>query len=119
MPGKRNVADLLDDTPKRTPLRRGRGFELSTETTTDAQSTGEESNPDISRNRDLNKSRNRENAPAKPRRIKRGYELREDLVKAFKMIAAQEDRKIYEVMEEALEQYIERHRTKAAGQASE
>jgi hypothetical protein len=119
MPAKRNVADLLDDTPKRTPLRRGRGFELSTETTAKAQSTSEESSSDISKNREIAKLRNRENAQAKPRRIKRGYELREDLVKAFKMIAAQEDRKIYEVMEEALEQYIKRHRAKTARQASE
>ncbi len=110
MPGKRSVADLLDDAPNRTPLRRGRGFQLSTETTAEAQSASEESSPNVSRNRDDKKSRNRETVPAKPRRIKRGYELREDLVKACKMIAVQEDRKIYEVMEEALEQYLEQRR---------
>jgi undecaprenyl pyrophosphate synthase len=107
MPAKRNVADLLDDAPHRTPLRRGRGFQLSTETTAEAQSPSEESSPSVSRNRNIEKSRNRETVSAKPRRIKRGYELREDLVRACKMIAAQEDRKIYEVMEEALEQYLE------------
>jgi predicted transcriptional regulator len=30
-------------------------------------------------------------------------------VKQLKRIAVEEDRKLYEVMEEALEQYIERH----------
>jgi hypothetical protein len=43
-------------------------------------------------------------------RSARGVRIRGDLVKAFKVLAAEEDRKIYEVMEEALEQYLERHR---------
>jgi hypothetical protein len=110
MPGKRNVADLLDSPAERRPIRRGRGFQLSTEAASEEQRTHEETSLDVSRNRDVEKSRNREITPAKPRRIKRGYELREDLVKAFKMIAAQEDRKIYEVMEEALEQYLEQRK---------
>jgi hypothetical protein len=43
-------------------------------------------------------------------RSARGVRIRGDLVKAFKVLAAEEDRKIYEVMEEALEQYLEQHR---------
>ncbi len=110
MAGKRNVSDLLDGTGKRTPIRRGRGFQLSTEEASEEQRTNEETSLDFTRNRDIEKSRNREDEAAKPRRIKRGYELREDLVKAFKVTAAEEGRKIYEVMEEALEQYLERRR---------
>ncbi len=102
MAGKRNVSDLLDGTGKRTPIRRGRGFQLSTETASEEQPATQEVSLDTSRNREIK--------PEKPRRIKRGYELREDLVKAFKVTAAEEGRKIYEVMEEALEQYLERRK---------
>jgi predicted transcriptional regulator len=42
-------------------------------------------------------------------RVSQGQRLRADLVKQLKRIAVEEDRKLYEVMEEALEQYIERH----------
>ena len=42
-------------------------------------------------------------------RVSQGQRLRADLVKQLKRIAVDEDRKLYEVMEEALEQYIERH----------
>ncbi len=41
-------------------------------------------------------------------RKKRGYALREDLVKACKRMALEEDRTLYEVMEEALEEYLKR-----------
>lgn len=40
------------------------------------------------------------------KRTKIGYGLRDDFVKDFKQIALDEDRKIYEVMEAALEAYI-------------
>ncbi len=43
-------------------------------------------------------------------RAARGVRIRGDLVRAFKVLAAEEDRKIYEVMEEALEEYLARHR---------
>ncbi len=49
-----------------------------------------------------------------PDRSARGVRIRGDLVKAYKVLAAEEDRKIYEVMEEALEQYLERHRQSKA-----
>lgn len=44
-------------------------------------------------------------------RTKRGYALRDDLVKACKQIALDEDRTLYEVMEEALEKFLEQRRT--------
>lgn len=40
------------------------------------------------------------------KRVSRGYALREDLVRALKLIAIDEGRKLYEVIEEALEQYL-------------
>ena len=48
-------------------------------------------------------------APERVTRVSQGQRLRADLVKQLKRIAVEEDRKLYEVMEEALEQYIERH----------
>lgn len=42
------------------------------------------------------------------KRVNRGYKLREDLIKACKHIALDEDRTLYEVMEEALAEYIAR-----------
>jgi hypothetical protein len=43
-------------------------------------------------------------------RIKLGYSLRKDLIKDCRIIAAQTERKIYEVMEEALEEYIQKYK---------
>lgn len=47
--------------------------------------------------------------PAGPRRVNRGYALREDLIKALKRIALEEDRPLYTVMEEAIEAYLARY----------
>ncbi len=43
-----------------------------------------------------------------PTRVNRGYKLREDLIKACKRIALEENRRLYKVMEQALEEYVER-----------
>lgn len=47
------------------------------------------------------------------KRVSRGYKLREDLIKALKRLAVDTDKKLYEVMEEAIEEYLERHKTKS------
>lgn len=44
------------------------------------------------------------------KRTKRGYALRDDLVKACKQIALDMDRTLYEVMEEAISEYLHRHK---------
>ena len=49
---------------------------------------------------------------SKQKRVNRGYALREDLIKELKLIAVREDRNLYQVMEEAIEQYLAR---RAAG----
>ena len=36
--------------------------------------------------------------------------MRADLIKAMKRVALEEDRKFYEVMEEAMEQYLDRRK---------
>jgi hypothetical protein len=45
------------------------------------------------------------------KRVNRGYKLREDLIIACKHIALDQSRKLYEVMEEALAEYVERHQS--------
>jgi predicted transcriptional regulator len=42
-------------------------------------------------------------------RVKTNYEIRRDYVQALKRVAVDEDRKIYEVMEQAIAEYLERH----------
>lgn len=46
----------------------------------------------------------------KPKRVNRGYMLREDLIRELRVLAVQEGRNLYEVMEEAFEAYLERRR---------
>ena len=45
------------------------------------------------------------------KRVNRGYKLREDLIIACKHIALDQNRKLYEVMEDALAEYVERHQS--------
>jgi hypothetical protein len=47
--------------------------------------------------------------PLKPERDKRKLQLRTDLLKQCKRIARAQDRKLYQVIESALEEYIQRH----------
>ena len=54
----------------------------------------------------------------KQKRVNRGYKLREDLIKELKLIAVYEDRNLYQVMEEAIEQYLERRGTARPSQAA-
>jgi hypothetical protein len=102
---KKRLSEMIDE-PKEPKLRRGAGFHLSTE----PEQGKEAMHQDIekSRNGEIEKSRSLQPAPVKVKRIKPGYELREDLIKAFKRIAFDEERYIYEVIEEAMEQYIQR-----------
>jgi hypothetical protein len=53
----------------------------------------------------------------KQKRVNRGYKLREDVIKELKLIAVYEDRNLYQVMEEAIEQYLERRGTARPPQA--
>jgi len=47
--------------------------------------------------------------PLKPQRDKRKVQLRKDLLKQCKRIARVQDRKLYQVIESALEEYIQRY----------
>ena len=103
---KTDFTDMLDAEPIKPMLRRGRGISLST----DSQMVEEPQDTDSA------DSRIRENTPPRRKRIKRGYELRGDLINCLKHIALDEERKLYEVMEEAFEVYLaQRDNDQAAG----
>ena len=131
MATKKELDGLLggDDSPKKPIIRRGQGLRLSTESQPETlqqkpdqdnkqppeepitmqspspEQTNQRTNA-ISQNRTSAKVRNRADLPVRLKRVNRGYKLREDLIKACKRIALEEDRKLYEVMEEALAQYV-------------
>ncbi len=105
---KQNLSDMLGGPGMPPEIRRGRGMRLSTEpvdatdvTTNAAQLDA----PENAQSQDRTSAKSRQ-----PSRVNRGYALREDYVKQLKRIAVDEDRKLYEVMEEALAQYLARRR---------
>lgn len=104
MAGDKNALAEKLRKPTPTPvLRKGQGLSLSTEQPPVQDTPGESA-----------EVRNLTLAPDKPKRSKRGYELRDDLVRKCKQIALNENRKLYQVMEEAIEQYLERHTPEAS-----
>ena len=108
MPAKKDLAGLLGgggDTPL-PEIRRGQGMRLSTEQD-HPQGQDDRTNAET---QDRTNAQSRKGAPEARVRINRGYALREDLVKDLKRVALDEDRKLYEVMDEALEQYLARRR---------
>lgn len=107
MPGKKNLADMLGGATAPLPeIRRGQGMRLSTEQSQDERESAE--------THDRTNAQSHKGAAEARARINRGYALREDLVKDLKRVALDEDRKLYEVMDEALEQYLARRRAAAA-----
>jgi hypothetical protein len=97
-------------------IQRGPGFRLSTEAppadSPPPPPTGEVPEPTT------------ENAPARPKaapaaRINRGVTVREDLMWELKALALQQRRKLYEVLDEALVDYLRRHGREMAPPAEE
>jgi len=140
MPAKKDLAGLLGgggDTPL-PEIRRGQGMRLSTEqdhpqgqddrtnaetqdrtnaetqdrtnAETQDRTNAETQDRTNAETQDRTNAQSRKGAPEARVRINRGYALREDLVKDLKRVALDEDRKLYEVMDEALEQYLARRR---------
>jgi hypothetical protein len=99
--------DLLSKDIPQGPLRRGAGFQLSTEEATVASpASPPKEEPQASHYRTIAPTEEKE---PMPKRVNRGYKLREDLIKKCKRIALDEDRNLYEIMEEALELYLASH----------
>ncbi len=104
---KQNLSDLLGGPGTPPEIRRGRGMRLSTEPVESTDGVNDAAQPTAQNAQ----SHDRTNAKSRqPARVNRGYALREDYVKQLKRIAVEEDRKLYEVMEEALAQYLARRR---------
>lgn len=106
---KQDLAAGLASSGAKPTIRRGTGMRLSTEAASDAET--QDRTIAQSQNSEIAQSQNSESAKTQgPKRVNRGYMLREDLIKEFKLIAVHEDRNMYEVMEQALEEYLDRHR---------
>jgi hypothetical protein len=92
MPAKKNLDQLIANSqPGRLEIQRGQGFKLST------------SKPDIEV----------EKPPKSPVVSRESAKVDKQIIKAYKLIAAQEDRNLYEVMEEALRYWLEIHKGKS------
>ncbi len=59
-----------------------------------------------SSNEEIKKSRNQDTGSDNIPRVKTNYEIREDYVRAFKVMAADERRKIYQLLEEAMKDFL-------------
>lgn len=103
---KRDLGSLLGGDAAKPSIRRGQGMRLSTEPASPEVPAQEEINAETQK-RESAETQKRTIAETQ-KRINRGYALREDLIKGCKRIALEDDRNLYEVMEEALEQYIVR-----------
>jgi len=91
------MKDKLNQMLDQKPPVKGKPLSLSTEAPTD----------EIAQSHNRIIAPTQQLKPSTPKRTKRGYAFREDLVKACKQIALDSDRLLYEVMEEALVWYLE------------
>jgi hypothetical protein len=100
---KNKLANMLSGEE---PIKKGRGYRLSTEQPVAGEPAPEvrqvEPHEQDSRNQETKKPRKEEEM----KRRKYNYEVREELIRKMKRIALEEDRKIYEVIEEALSEYL-------------
>lgn len=110
---KRNLGDLVkgasSDLQPDTSLVRGRGLAgMIGETAAPAPSRPEHPHVDMSTSTQADMSTSTHNEAAEPKRPVKSFRLREDLTHQIEILAAQQRRKLYELVEEALEEYLER-----------
>jgi hypothetical protein len=98
------VRGASNDLAPENPIRRGRGLEGMIREDTDAPADMSTSTQDSKTARQLNSSPITK-AEETPRTVK-SYRIREDLAYRIDVLAATERRKIYEVVEEALDLYL-------------
>ena len=99
---KQQLAALLDKDPVAPPaIRRGQGYRLSTDPPSDEPLSATPLGVSALVHKGTHQS-------GRVKRSARGFRLRDDLVRACKRVAFEEDRKLYEVMEEALTEYLAR-----------
>jgi hypothetical protein len=111
MPGssKDRLKQGLEGAPSKPEIQRGQGVRLSTQNAESQERIFAESqnrtNAESQKSDDA-KSQKRRKERDTHTRINRGYMLREDYIKALKRLAVEEDKSLYEVMEEAFEAYL-------------
>ncbi len=107
MPSDRDRLKVSLAQPTTPPtIQRGRGVTLSTATPVDGGEELKRQNAKTPHGFKAEKP-NGETAH-EPERTSRGFAIRTDLVKAMKRVAIDDDKKLYEVLEAAIEQYLDR-----------
>ena len=110
MANRKRLGELLPEEAKKPVIKRGQGIRLSTE----AQAENGQGDTATSTNVETEKSPFEEIEKGRKvgkkthgvERVKPGYEVRRDLLLAVKRLALDEDRFNYEIVEEALEEYL-------------
>lgn len=96
---KRDLNSLIKDAqPQKPPIHRGQGYQLST-TNPDAEITGQPATPNYP-----------PSTPKPPTIYRESAKVDKELIREYKVLAAQKKRKIYELMEEALREWLEIHK---------
>jgi hypothetical protein len=101
MADKDKLANMLSGEQ---PIRKGRGYQLSTTQPDATQPAAQDEAHITEASRNLEPKNSRKEEGIKRRKL--GYEIREDLIRQCKQVALDGDRKIYEVIEEALVEYL-------------
>ena len=99
---KNKLATGLANRSKPT-IQRGQGVRLST------QAEHDEPETKTTQSIENAQTHKRTNALTDHNRINRGYKLREDLIKRCRLYAVNNQKKLYEVMDAALEEYLDNH----------
>ena len=102
------LAGMLGEPTTPQEIRRGRGVHLSTEGP-EVEPAAPIAAPPAEAADESAQTHKRTNAQTHhTARVNRGYALREEYIKQLKRIAIEEDRKLYEIMDDALAQYLRR-----------
>ena len=87
-------------------IQRGAGFRLSTTEAPPAETPPAPAEAPLRTDAEV---QNRKKAALSAARVNRGVTVREDLMWELKALALQQRRKLYEVLDEALVEYLRRH----------
>ena len=109
MTNKKKLGALLPDEPPRPVIRRGQGVRLSTDAPAQQEEIEKQTNVEAEKSANVEAEKSTEVEIEKRRKVERtkpGYEIRTDLLRAVKRLAVDENRFNYEIIEEALEEYL-------------
>jgi GDP-D-mannose dehydratase len=97
-------SDKLNELLNKGTIKRGKGFTLSTEEQPESALVHKSTSAEEQKS--TNALVHQDAAILRP---SKGFKLRTDVADACKLLAAQQKRKLYEVMEEALIEYLQKH----------